>query len=257
MWTLDPTRRSVDVFDPTRGRGTFHTWPNARTGPVAPSQDTSSETPNPNETVGLPRAQVTGPVVLVFASGFGNRDACGAVRFVDVRLVGSDGSRPRLRWWDDARTIARDRLAANQCPVPAGGGWFLAERPLRQGTSYTATIRLVGAHATKGTKPVVRTVELRTSGPDRVRPGVRVTSMVARHLRGGRYSWRLVATVADASPTTCTATVQAQAAPCRVRARRIVLAGVRQGHPRSVRVALVVRDAPGNVRRVSTSRRAG
>ncbi len=257
MWSLDSSRRpSLDVFDPSRGRNAFHTYPNARTGRVAPAQDTSEESPNPNELLGWKRPRVTGPYVLVFANGFGNRDGCGAIRVTSVKLSGADGSTPSVRWWDDARTIAANHLSANQCPIPAGTAWFAAGRPLATGTSYAATIRLVGAHAPKGTRAVTRTVKFTTTGIDRARPRVRVTSMTARHLAGGRFSWNVAARVWDASHTTCSATVQAVRVPCAVRNGRITLRGQRVGAPAVVSVGIAVRDAQQLQRQLRVSRRA-
>ncbi|MCB0878872.1 MAG: hypothetical protein KDC46_07820 [Thermoleophilia bacterium] len=256
MWTQAPDARTdVDVFDSARGRDRVYVGPPIHGG-VPVSEDTHKETPNPNEQVGLPRAQVTGPYVLVYAGGFGNPTACNAIRFMNVRMVDAYGRSVKLRWWDDYRTIQRDHLASSSCPVPAGGGYFVPEQPLRPGMSYEATIQLVGAWAPAAAKVVTRRIALDTAGADSARPLVRVQSAWARRIAHRRYRWRLVAHVQDVSATTCTATVQGRRVRCAVNGGRIVLAGVRRGSPRRVAFAIVVRDAAHYQRRIRVSRGA-
>jgi hypothetical protein len=263
MWTLDPrVRTGITVHDRSRGRGKVYTWPVAGAGDIPAREDTSGEDPNPNVQLGLPRSQVTGPYFLVYGGGFGGvSTTCNALDIVSATLTSSSGVRAKVRWWDDTRTIAQLGIPAGSCPVPAGGGYVVAERPLASGVAYTLRLELLAFDAPKAAKPRVHTVRFTAGGTggtgagDRTPPVVRVTSASARRV-GSSYTYRLVASVRDSSPTTCTATVQRIRVRCVVRRGQVVLAGRRAGAPRTVAFALVVRDGAGNQRRIRAARAA-
>jgi hypothetical protein len=268
MWTLDPRERpAIDVHDRTKGRDAVFTWPPNRATGVPHQESTAGETPNPNEALGLPRAQVTGPYLLVYAAGFGGiSQTCNAIRISTAKLVGPDGSAVAVRSWDDARTI--DQYDMTGCPVPAGGGYLVAERPLRPGTRYTATVGVVGADAPAATTPTTHSWTFTTAGAGSggeggsgtggtdpaARPTLRLRSASASR-SGRRYSWRLVATAQGSSRLTCSASVQRVRVPCRVSRGQIVLAGSRTGQPSTVAFSIVVRDAARREGRLRTSRR--
>jgi hypothetical protein len=252
MWTLDPQQRpGIDVHDRTKGRDAMFTWPQDGATGVPHQESTAGETPNPNEALGLPRAQVTGPYLLVYAAGYGAvSQTCNAIRIASAKLAGPNGAPVAVRWWDDTRTI--DQYDMQGCPIPSGGGHLVAERPLQPGTRYVATVDVVGYDAPARTAPTTRSWSFTTAGS--TRPTVRLRSASATR-SGPRFSWRLVATVQGASTLTCSATVQRVRVPCTVARGQVVLAGSRAGQPTSVAFSLVVRDSARRTARLATSRR--
>ena len=241
-------RPAIDVFDPLRGRDRVFTYPAAGASTEV-WEDTSREQPSPNEQVGLPRAQVTGPYLLVFASGFGATGSCGAVRFLSVQMTGDDGSTVPVRFFDDVKRAKLKNLPSTACPLPSGGGYVVPERPLRDGVTYTTVVRLVGANVPLS-QASRYAFELKAASADHARPRVRVFTAWAKRRSARVWRYRFVASVRDGSPTSCTAAIARRRVRCFVRRNRIVLAGAMRGRPRRVSFGVVVRDAAGNNRRV-------
>lgn len=247
----------VDVFDASRGRDKVLLWPPDGAGNLPPTEDASTETPNPYTLVGLPANHRSGPFILVMANGFGAVPSCAGVRFLSATITSADGMSVPVRFWDDAKERARLKVAAHQCTAPSGGGWVLAEQPLDPSTPYTVSVTLVGIGSTGPAKTSTREWKIETgtdasaasglpiAAGDVARPTVRVTR--ARLVRrASTTAWQLRLTAKDASVMTCTARIIGRSRRCVVRRGRIDLVGVRRGTVRRGPWRVVVRDAAGN-----------
>ncbi|MCW2928988.1 MAG: hypothetical protein JWM86_2956 [Thermoleophilia bacterium] len=252
-FTLRPL---LSITDRSRGMNEITTWPPAGAVGVATSEDTHEEAPSPNELIGLPHTQVTGPYLLVFAAGFGANPSCAGTRIVSATLTEPDGAAVPVRSSDDQAQRERAGTPATACRTGSGTGFLAPLQPLAPGTTYTATVAVVGVGAREGTPPTTKSWSFTTGEAtpipnlDRVQPALRVARSVVVRRGARKGTFQLRVTVKDASATTCAAVVARKAAPCAVKRGVIVLTGVRSPRLRALAWTLLVRDSAGNATRL-------
>jgi hypothetical protein len=136
---LDPDLRRVGASD-AFGASCVTTWPGMRPGQArriwtvprnggrAPVSQHAWEAPfTPQERVGIPAEQVTGPYLYVWSDGF--------EELVDGWLLGPDESVVETKVIDNADVAGT---------AGVGNGWLLPVEPLQADTRYTATVILHG-----------------------------------------------------------------------------------------------------------------
>lgn len=241
---------AVTVTDPLLGRDTFYTYPIDGAQMVPVSESTATETPNPNEWVGLARTKVTGPYLYVYASGLEGQPVapergCAPTRVVSVSLKDTAGKSVKLRFIDDAlayqKTLGQE-MHSGSCLQPHGQALLVPEKPLLNGMRYTAEVEMIGANAAEGSVPSSHSFSFTTAlgkTPSVAKPVVRMRSSVVRR-RGARVTWRYVINVSRAPKAKCSALVGGRPVPCRVRQGTILLAGSRvySGAKLAVRVSV-------------------